>query len=113
MTHTRVILASAFGLVLALGAMVGGQTPQFRAGVDLIQLDVSVLDKKTHRPVRGLTMADFSVLEDGRQQPIAAFAAVDVPDPPAVPVVDGKPVTWLRDVPPDVQSNATAGKQES
>src|ERR1043165_2735878 len=67
--------------------------PQFRAGVNLVQLDVSVLDKKTHLPVRGLTVTDFSVLEDNDPQPIAAFAAVEIPDPAPVPVVAGKSVT--------------------
>jgi len=113
MTRARTLCTSTLGLVLVLSAVEGAQTPQFRAGVDLVQLDVSVIDKKTHRPVRNLTMADFAVFEDGRPQPIAAFAAIDVPEAPAAPVVDGKPVTWLRDVAPDVQSNATAGKQES
>jgi VWFA-related protein len=102
---------------IALAAAQTPQTPQspatFKAGVTLVQLDVSVLDKKTHRPVHGLTAADFSVSEDGRPQTIAAFAAVDVPDPVPLPTVDGKPVTWLRDVAPDVQSNALAGKPES
>jgi VWFA-related protein len=85
------------------------QAPVFRAGVDLLQLDVTVTDKKTHLPVRGLTLADFVVLEDNKPQTIAAFAAVDVPDPPALPVVGGQPVTWMRDVSSDVQSNMSAG----
>lgn len=38
---------------------------QFRAAVDLVQLDVSVLDRD-RRPVRGLTAADFTILENGR-----------------------------------------------
>jgi hypothetical protein len=40
----------------------------FRAGVDLIQIDVSVLGRD-RRPVRGLTAADFSLLEDGQPRP--------------------------------------------
>jgi VWFA-related protein len=101
-------------LILRPGASASqSQTPQFRAGVDLVQLDVSVLDKRTHLPVRGLTMVDFTVLEDGNQQKIAAFAAVDIPDPPPAPVVAGQPVTWMRDVPPDVQTNASAGTPDS
>jgi len=105
----------AFALMLSagIGAQSPGQTPQFRGGIDLVQLDVSVIDKKTHLPVRGLTVADFTVLEDGNTQQIAAFAAVDIPDPPSPPVVAGKPVTWMRDVPPDVQTNASAGTPDS
>lgn len=72
--------------------------PAFRSGVDVVQLDVSVLDQ--HRqPVRGLTAADFTVLEDGQPQRIAAFNAIDVADPAPVPT------PWLRDVAPDVASN--------
>ena len=47
------------------------QPPTFRTGVDAVQLDVSVLDKD-RRPVRRLTAADFTVLEDGS---IHAFIA--------------------------------------
>jgi VWFA-related protein len=75
--------------------------PQFRSGIDLVQVDVSVLDR-TRRPVRGLTAAEFQVLENGRPQPIAAFQAVDMPDelPPPTP--------WMRDVLPDVRRNDEA-----
>ena len=38
------------------------QTPAFKTGVDLVQVDVSVLDRDRH-PIRGLTSADFTVLE--------------------------------------------------
>jgi VWFA-related protein len=70
------------------------------------------LDKKTHRPVRGLTIHDFSILEDNKAQTVAAFAAVDVPDPPALPMVAGQKVTWTRDVAPDVQSNTSGAAAE-
>jgi VWFA-related protein len=109
----RLFAASLPAIIMALltaGAQQNPpQTPQFRAGVDLLQLDVTVTDKKTHLPVRGLTLADFIVLEDNKPQTIAAFAAVDIPDPPALPIVGGRPVTWMRDISPDVQSNMSAG----
>lgn len=74
------------------------QRPQFRASVDLVHLDVSVLDKD-RRPVRGLTAEDFVILEDGKPQTVATFAAVEYPDaaPPTTP--------WMRDVPPDTRRN--------
>lgn len=72
--------------------------PAFRARVDLVPLDVSVLDRN-RKPIRGLTKADFTVFEDGRPQEIAVFEAIDVPDP--VP----PPVAWMRDVTPDVTTN--------
>ena len=60
----------------------GPQTPlpTFRTGVDVVQLDVTVLDKDRH-PVRGLTADDFTILERGKPQSIVAFSAVDVPAP--------------------------------
>ncbi|OFW06471.1 MAG: hypothetical protein A3H96_12385 [Acidobacteria bacterium RIFCSPLOWO2_02_FULL_67_36] len=72
--------------------------PRFRSGVDLVHLDVSVLDRN-RRPVRGLTPADFTILENGKPQQIVAFNAVDIPDPepPSTP--------WIRDVAPDVGTN--------
>lgn len=72
--------------------------PQFRAGIELVRLDVSVLDRD-RRPVRGLTPADFTILENGVAQKIAAFNAVEIPDP-APP-----PTGWMREVAPDVRTN--------
>jgi VWFA-related protein len=83
-------------------ALQGQQTPQrppvFRTDVDVIRLDVSVLDKN-RRPVRGLTMADFSVTEDGKPQRIVAVAEVDVAEH------DPAPTAWMRHVPPDISTN--------
>jgi VWFA-related protein len=73
-------------------------TPIFRSGVDLVHLDISVLDRQ-RRPVRGLGPADFTILEDGIPQKIAAFSAVEVPP------VDTPPSLWMRDVPRDVRTN--------
>jgi len=97
-------LACAAGM-----AARAAQTPQtvFRAGVDIVHLDVSVLDRD-RRPVRGLTQADFTVLEDGKPQPIVAFASIDVPEAPA----PTEPAAWLRDVPPDIRTNEIARKPE-
>jgi VWFA-related protein len=75
------------------------QPPTFRTGVDVVQLDVTVLDKDRH-PVRGLAAEDFTILERGKPQPIVAFSAVDVPGPPAAAA------PWIRDAPLDVVSNA-------
>ena len=104
----QVAATIAFGC-LGAGALLAGQrpvprpvqTPQpptFRAGVDIVHLDVSVLDA-SRRPVRGLRPADFTVLDNGVPQPITVFSAVDIPDadPPSAP--------WIRDVAPDVGSN--------
>ena len=91
-------------LVASCSLLVGVQTV-FKSGVHLVHLDVSVLDRN-RQPVRGLTAADFTVLEDGKPQKIAAFAAVDVPSPP--------PVTapWMRSVAPDVRTNEHVNNPE-
>ncbi len=57
---------------LAGSALSAGQ--QFRSGVDLVRLPV-VVTGRDGLLVRGLTATDFSVLEDGVPQTIAAFAA--------------------------------------
>src|SRR3982750_4922536 len=72
--------------------------PTFRTGIDVVQLDVTVLDKDRH-PVKGLTAADFTILDRGKPQPIVAFSAVDVP----APVTYSAP--WMREAPLDVVSN--------
>jgi len=73
--------------------------PQFRAGTDIVQLDVTVIDKKTRMPVRGLTAADFTVVEKDKPREIVAFAAIDVPDR------DLAAASWTREIGPDVSTN--------
>jgi VWFA-related protein len=84
-------------LCLCGGSLLAAQT--FRTAVDLVQLDVSVLDKD-RRPVLGLTAPDFTVFVDGEPRPIVAFDAVSVPPPPPPPAAP-----WMRDIAPDVVSN--------
>ena len=86
------------GMTLASVALAAQAPPQFRSGVDLVHLDVSVLDKD-RRPVRGLTPADFTIFEDGRPQSVAAFSAIDLPDP------EPPPTRWMREVSSDVRRN--------
>lgn len=77
-------------------------TPTFREGVELIQLDVSVLDM-ARRPVADLNAVDFTVFIDGKPRPVVAFKAVTLP-PPAPPPT----APWTRDVDPDVATNIHA-----
>lgn len=74
--------------------------PQFRSTIELVRLDVSVLDKK-RQPVRGLNPTDFTILENGVEQSIAAFTPVELPD--LVPDPTGAP--WLKSVAADVGGN--------
>jgi VWFA-related protein len=79
-----------------LSEHVAAQT--FRASVDVVRLDVSVLDAR-REPVRGLRASDFTVLEDGRPRPLVAFSAVDLPAPAA------PNASWVRDAAVDVATN--------
>ena len=92
------LVAAAAPLLAAQQQEPQQRQPVFRAGVDVIQVDVSVLDEN-RRPIRGLTADDFVVLENGVPQTIVGFVPVDVPDPEPVAT------EWLRDVVPDVRSN--------
>ena len=79
--------------------------PQFRAGVELIQLDVAVLDDN-RQPVRGLSAADFTVLDDGVAKPIRAFTPIEL-----AARARSTEAAWTADVPPDVATNQV-GQQD-
>ena len=106
---SRTAWFALFALLATASSSPGTQapaTPQatFRAGIELIQVDVSVLGEDG-RPVRGLTQSDFTILEDGKPRPVASFAAVDIA-PPARPAA-----VWMTESPPDVTTNDQAGKR--
>jgi VWFA-related protein len=85
-------------VVTLAAAQASDPQPIFRTGVDLVRLDVSVLDK-SRQPIHGLRAEDFTVLENGKPQPVVAFAAVDIPSPPPVAA------EWMRAVGSDVATN--------
>jgi VWFA-related protein len=64
-----VALASA----IALGVTLSGQT--FKAGVELVRVDVSVT--RGGQPVRGLTAADFSIVDAGMPQRVNSVMLVE------------------------------------
>jgi VWFA-related protein len=95
-----VLLVVAAGAGLATHA-ARAQAPQvtFRAGVDLVDVEVSVLDRN-RLPVRGLAASDFTVLEEGRPRPIVAFAPVDLP-------ARVRPTAaWMDEISADTHTNA-------
>jgi VWFA-related protein len=79
------------------------QPPIFRGGVDVVQIEFSVLDRD-RRPVHGLAAKDFSVLEDGKPQTIVDVHEVLLNDDEPAPV-------WAHAVTPDVASNDFADRR--
>ena len=77
-------LAIAMLLVASAGRPAAQQTPpqtappRFQASVDLMRIEVTVLDKRTRKPVRGLTAADFVVKVNGEPQQVEALDEVEV-----------------------------------
>jgi VWFA-related protein len=59
-------------LIAPLGAQQAQRPATFRAGTDLVRVDVVVRDK-SGAVVRGLKAEDFSVQEDGKSQQISSF----------------------------------------
>ena len=73
----RVVVA-----LLALSLLQAPQPPPpptFRAGTNIVQVDVVVTDG-SGRPVDDLAAADFEVLDEGRQVPITAFKFINASD---------------------------------
>jgi VWFA-related protein len=105
--RVRTVGLIAIQLFAAATLIAQGQPdrPQFRTGVELIQLDVAVLDNN-RQPVRGLTAADFTVLDNGTPTSIRAFTAVEL----AANARANEPV-WAQEVAPDVATNAV-GQEE-
>jgi VWFA-related protein len=87
--------------ILASAGLLRAQEP-FRSGVDLVQINVVVLDRQ-RQPVRGLSAADFTVLDEGEVRRVVAFDEVVLPDPPSPATA-----TWLVEEPADVTNNTLA-----
>src|SRR6185503_1964819 len=83
------ILVSVFLATTALGASVASQQPppSFRAGVDLIMIDVQITPA-AKAPLRDLTPADFSISINDRQRPAASATLLHFDEGP----VGGKPM---------------------
>ncbi len=89
MWQTRAgLLAAAFVLASPAGVLRAGpqfpapapdsQQPAFRAGVDVVSLNVTVTDANG-RYVTGLEPTDFSVFEDGVKQDVTFFSRTNMP----------------------------------
>jgi Ca-activated chloride channel family protein len=75
------LVAAALALALAIGnAQTPAQPPQtpFRAGVDLVSLNVTVTDGTQHY-ITDLAAEDFNVFEDGVKQDVTFFTRTNLP----------------------------------
>ena len=96
------LLAPARETVQAQSAAAGQQahtTPTFRSRADAVWLTAFVTDSND-RPVHGLTVDDFEILEMGQPRDITTFHAVDLPLPAVRETLTG--------VEADVRTNETA-----
>lgn len=59
------------------GAALPAQQPTFRAGIEIVRLDVSVT--RDDEPVTGLTAADFEVRDNGKRQRLTGVLLEEVP----------------------------------
>lgn len=69
--------APAIAAALLWATALAAQTPTFSARVEAVRLDVLVTDNG--RPVRGLTAADFEVLDNGVRQAIDFVSFEQIP----------------------------------
>jgi len=69
--------ALAMSVVCLATIGVAGQQGKFRAGVELVSLNVTVMDGTKY--VTGLQQEDFEVYEDGAKQSLSFFSAVQQP----------------------------------
>jgi VWFA-related protein len=77
------------------------EPPVFRSGVQLIEIDVRVTDRRG-QVIQDLSQDDFEILEDGMPQEIRSFAFVDLP------VMRADPLPRDVQAPePDVTTNRT------
>jgi Ca-activated chloride channel family protein len=73
---TRGLLGAA-AVACALSATLAAQQGRFRAGIDLVSLNVTVTDGPKY--VTGLEQEDFDVYEDGVKQTLTIFSRVQQP----------------------------------
>lgn len=76
-------------LIISLVIPIGAQSPNsqqtnqddsvIKIGTQLVNLDVQVINKKNNIPVKGLTIDNFEIYEDGVKQTISNFSQDQLP----------------------------------
>ena len=74
---TRRVVALATAVTSVLSITVAAQQGRFRAGIELVSLNVTVMDGAKY--VTGLEQTDFDVFEDGVKQNLSFFSHVQQP----------------------------------
>jgi Ca-activated chloride channel family protein len=72
----RPVLAIALAILIFAPVRLGGQQPTFRSETELVNLGVTVVDKRGNF-ISDLAQEDFEIVEDGRKQSIRLFARGD------------------------------------
>jgi Ca-activated chloride channel family protein len=76
-------VAAALAVVAAQApkpqAPAAPQSPAFRAGVDVVSLNVIVIDGSTQKYVTDMAAEDFNVFEDGVKQDVTFFSRTNLP----------------------------------
>ena len=67
------VLSQIVGAGASVGKPAGQEPLVVRAGIDLVQFDIVVTDRRG-AIVRGLTADDFEVVENGKRQTVSVFA---------------------------------------
>src|SRR5579871_1560668 len=101
------VLVLAFSAAMAAqqaAPVASPQKPTFSTALDVVKLDVSVTGPD-HRPLKGLSAADFTLLEDKLPRPLVGFAEVDIPEAPT------PTAKWQRDATDDVATNDVSDKR--
>lgn len=93
MINRRHFCLSSAVVSAALTAQTPDRSAVMKSTVRVVDLPVTVVDRKTGRPVTGLTKADFEILEKGKIREAASFQEVDLSaSKPATPAAGGSAI---------------------
>ena len=96
-------LSICLGVCLLPEALLAAQAPSFRVETRLVEVPVLVRERKSGRPLEGLTVSDFVVLEGGKPQKIEFFHVYRTGS-------GLESAAKLRGLPPSGPASATAGR---